>query len=165
MALLKVGSKAPDFKAANQNGKIVSLGDYEGRMIVLYFYPKDATPGCTKEACSFRDHFDKFKKLGVEVLGVSIDHEKSHGSFAQKYELPFGLLADTEKRMVEAYGVWGEKSMYGRKYVGTQRVTYLIDKTGYIAAVFPKVKPAEHAEEILAFIQNMDKRVGIRARK
>lgn len=158
MALLKVGSKAPDFKAADQNGKIVSLGDYKGKMIVLYFYPKDDTPGCTKEACSFRDHFGKFKKLGAEVLGVSVDSEKSHESFAKKYGLPFVLLADTEKRIVGAYGVWGEKFMYGRKYMGTNRVTYLIDTAGRIAVVFPKVKPAEHAEEILASIRDMGNR-------
>ena len=152
MNLLSVGTKAPDFNTTDQSGKKVTLKGYRGKKVVLYFYPKDDTPGCTKEACSFRDHFADFKKLGVEVLGVSVDTEKSHKSFAEKFKLPFTLLADTEKTIVNAYGVWGEKSMYGRKYMGTNRVTYLIDESGRIAAVFPKVKPEEHAAEILATI-------------
>jgi peroxiredoxin Q/BCP len=149
MNLLQAGAKAPDFNTSDQSGKKVGLKDYRGKKVVLYFYPKDDTPGCTKEACAFRDHFAEFKKLGVEVLGVSVDTEKSHKSFAEKFKLPFTLLADTEKKIVNAYGVWGEKSMYGRKYMGTSRVTYLIDESGRIAAVFPKVKPEEHAGEIL----------------
>jgi thioredoxin-dependent peroxiredoxin len=152
MNLLQAGAKAPDFNTSDQSGKKVGLKDYRGKKVVLYFYPKDDTPGCTKEACAFRDHFAEFKKLGVEVLGVSVDTEKSHKSFAEKFKLPFTLLADTEKKIVNAYGVWGEKSMYGRKYMGTSRVTYLIDESGRIAAVFPKVKPEEHAGEILATI-------------
>ena len=152
MNLLQEGAKAPDFNTTDQSGKKVTLKDYRGKKVVLYFYPKDDTPGCTKEACSFRDHFADFKKLDVEVLGVSVDTEKSHKSFAEKFKLPFTLLADTEKTIVNAYGVWGEKSMYGRKYMGTNRVTYLIDESGRIAAVFPKVKPEEHAAEILATI-------------
>jgi thioredoxin-dependent peroxiredoxin len=149
MSLLQAGAKAPDFSTTDQSGKKVSLKDYRGSKVVLYFYPKDDTPGCTKEACAFRDSFAKFKKLGVEILGVSVDHEKSHQSFAEKYSLPFTLLADTDKKIVEAYGVWGEKTLYGKKYLGTHRVTYLIDEAGRIASVFPKVKPEEHAEEIL----------------
>ena len=152
MNLLQAGAKAPDFNTTDQSGKKVTLKDYRGKRVVLYFYPKDDTPGCTKEACAFRDHFAEFKKLNVEVLGVSVDTEKSHKSFAEKFKLPFTLLADTEKNIVNAYGVWGEKSMYGRKYMGTNRVTYLIDESGRIAAVFPKVKPEEHVAEILATI-------------
>jgi len=152
MNLLQPGAKAPDFSTTDQSGKKITLNDYRGKKVVLYFYPKDDTPGCTKEACAFRDHFADFKKLGVEVLGVSVDTEKSHKSFAEKFKLPFTLLADTEKKIVNDYGVWGEKSMYGRKYMGTNRVTYLIDESGRIAAVFPKVKPEEHAAEILAMV-------------
>lgn len=139
----------PDFQVASTGGKTFKLSEHKGKPLVIYFYPKDDTPGCTREACAFRDHFAEFKKLGVEVLGVSVDSEKSHQSFAEKFKLPFTLLADTDKTMVNAFGVWGEKSMYGRKYMGTHRVTYLIDASGRIAAVFPKVKPDEHAREIL----------------
>ena len=150
MALLEVGDKAPAFRTTNQDGEKVSLGDFKGKKVVLYFYPKDDTPGCTKEACSFRDGWSKFRKKGVAVLGVSVDDEKSHRKFADKFSLPFPLLADTDKAIVKAYGVWGEKSMYGRKYMGTHRVTYLIDEKGKIAAVWPKVKPDGHADEVLA---------------
>jgi peroxiredoxin Q/BCP len=153
MSLLKVGDKAPDFKTTNQEGKTVSLSDYKGRKFVLYFYPKDDTPGCTKEACAFRDEYAAFKKLKVDVVGVSVDDEKSHKKFVQKYELPFTLLADKDKQIVKAYGVWGEKSLYGKKYMGTNRVTYLI-ADGRIAAVFPKVKPEEHAAELIALLKN-----------
>ena len=152
MNLLQPGAKAPDFSTTDQSGKKITLKEYRGKKVVLYFYPKDDTPGCTKEACAFRDHFAEFKQLGVEVLGVSVDTEKSHKSFAEKFKLPFTLLADTDKKIVNAYGVWGEKSMYGRKYMGTNRVTYLVNESGHIAAVFPKVKPQEHPEEILALI-------------
>ena len=149
MALLEVGAKAPDFKTVDQNGKKISLSDYKGKRVVLYFYPKDDTPGCTKEACAFRDNFPDFRKLKVDILGVSVDDEKSHKKFADKYELPFTLLVDTDKKIVESYGVWGEKSLYGKKYMGTNRVTYLIDETGHISAVYPKVKPESHVEELL----------------
>jgi len=152
MNLLQARAKAPDFNTTDQSGKKITLKDYRGKKVVLYFYPKDDTPGCTKEACALRDHFAEFKQLGVEVLGVSVDTEKSHKSFAEKFKLPFTLLADTNKKIVNAYGVWGEKSMYGRKYMGTNRVTYLIDESGRIAVVFPKVKPEEHAAEILAMV-------------
>ena len=150
MALLEVGDKAPAFKTTDQDGDAVSLGDFKGKKVALYFYPKDDTPGCTKEACSFRDAWAKFRKKGVAVLGVSVDDEKSHRKFADKFSLPFPLLADTDKKIVTAYGVWGEKSMYGRKYMGIHRVTYLIDEKGKIAAVWPKVKPEDHADEVLA---------------
>lgn len=150
MQLLAVGTKAPHFTATEQSGKRISLSDFVGKKVVLYFYPKDSTPGCTKEACAFRDHFAQFKHLNIEILGVSIDNEKSHKAFAQKHALPFTLLADTDKQIVTAYGVWGEKTLYGKKYMGTSRVTYVIDESGCIAAVFPKVKPEKHAEGILA---------------
>lgn len=153
MTLLEVGAKAPDFTTTDQDGKSISLRDYQGKKVILYFYPKDDTPGCTREACAFRDNFSKFKELNAEILGVSTDDEKSHKKFAQKYHLPFTLLADTDKHIVEAYGAWGEKNMYGKKSMGTNRITYLIDESGYIAAVFPKVKPDDHAEEILALLK------------
>jgi thioredoxin-dependent peroxiredoxin len=157
VSLLEVGTQAPDFTTTDQDGKKRSLSDFKGKRVILYFYPKDNTSGCTKEACAFRDHFDEFRRLGVEILGVSVDSEKSHQSFVQKHDLPFTLLADTDKRLVEAYGVWGEKHLYGKKYMGTNRVTYLIDEAGKIAAVFPKVKPDTHAEEILAVLQGQGK--------
>ena len=147
--MLEAGNPFPNFSLQNQNGKTVSLGDFAGKWLVVYFYPKDDTPGCTKEACSLRDGWAKFRKKKIAVLGVSIDDEKSHKKFADKFSLPFTLLADTDKAIVKAYGVWGEKSMYGRKYMGTNRVTYLIDEKGKIASVWPKVKPDGHAEEIL----------------
>jgi peroxiredoxin Q/BCP len=153
VSLLAVGTQAPEFTTTDQDGKTRRLSDFKGKKVILYFYPKNNTSGCTKEACAFRDNFAKFRELNVEILGVSIDTEKSHQAFAQKYELPFTLLADTDKRLVEAYGAWGEKSMYGKKYMGTNRVTYIIDEAGKIAAVFPKVKPDAHADEILAMLQ------------
>jgi thioredoxin-dependent peroxiredoxin len=153
VSLLAVGTQAPEFTASDQDGKKHTLRDFRGKKVIVYFYPKDNTPGCTKEACAFRDNFAKFRQLNVEILGVSIDGEKSHQSFAQKYDLPFTLLADPDKRLVEAYGVWGEKRLYGKTYMGTNRVTYLIDEIGKIAAVFPKVKPDKHAEELLSVLQ------------
>jgi thioredoxin-dependent peroxiredoxin len=152
MALLEVGDKAPEFRTVDQDGEAVSLKDFRGRRVVLYFYPKDDTPGCTKEACSFRDGYSKFRRRKIEVLGVSVDDEKSHKKFADKFDLPFRLLADTDKRIVKDYGVWGEKSLYGRKFMGIHRVTYVIDEKGKIAAVWPKVKPDGHADEILAAV-------------
>ena len=147
--MLKEGDKAPDFNAKDQDGRDVKLSDFKGKRVVLYFYPKDDTPGCTKEACSFRDADDVFNAKGIKVLGVSTDNEKSHQKFISKYQLPFDLLADTEKKIVEAYGVWGEKSMYGKKYMGTVRKTFLIDN-GKIVKIFDKVNVAEHADEVLA---------------
>ena len=152
MSLLEPGAKAPDFQTTDQDGKPVSLRDFEGKKVVLYFYPKDDTPGCTKEACAFRDGFAEFRKRGIEVLGVSADDEKSHKKFAKKFGLPFRLLADTDRKIIGDYGAWGEKSLYGRLFKGINRVTYLIDEKGKIAAVWPKVKPDEHAAEILAFV-------------
>jgi thioredoxin-dependent peroxiredoxin len=157
VSLLAFGTKAPEFMTIDQDGKRRALSDFQGRKVILYFYPKDNTSGCTKEACAFRDHFDRFRQLNVEIVGVSIDSEKSHKSFAQKYDLPFTLLADADKSLVQAYGVWGEKSLYGKKYMGANRVTYLIDESGRVAAVFPKVKPERHAEELLAMLEGKGK--------
>jgi len=146
---LKEGDPAPDFAASTQSGERVSLADFKGRNVILYFYPRDDTPGCTKEACAFRDEFAEFKKKGAVVLGVSIDPAKSHQKFAEKFRLPFALLADEEKKIVNAYGVWGEKAFMGRKYMGTLRVTFLIGPDGRIKKIWPKVKPEEHAKEVL----------------
>jgi peroxiredoxin Q/BCP len=147
--MLKEGSTAPAFKTVDAEGETVSLIDFRGQKVVLYFYPKDDTPGCTKEACSFRDDFSKFKKRGIVVLGISPDTEASHKKFTAKYKLPFTLLADTEKSIAEAYGVWGEKKFMGRTYMGVLRTTFLIDEKGKIKKVFEKVKPEEHASEVL----------------
>ncbi|MBE0545483.1 MAG: thioredoxin-dependent thiol peroxidase [Verrucomicrobia bacterium] len=147
---LKEGDQAPAFTAATSGGGKISLADFQGQHVILYFYPKDDTPGCTKEACAFRDHFAAFKKKGAVVLGVSTDPVKSHDKFVEKFNLPFTLLADDDKKIVEAYGVWGQKSFMGRKYLGTHRVTFLIGPDGRIKKIWPKVKPEEHAAEVLA---------------
>ncbi|HTL17686.1 MAG TPA: thioredoxin-dependent thiol peroxidase [Patescibacteria group bacterium] len=149
---LKPGDKAPEFTAVTQNGNSISLRDFRGKPVVLYFYPRDDTPGCTKEACSFRDGFAEFENKGAIVLGVSTDSAKKHAKFAAKFKLPFKLLADEDKRIVEAYGVWGEKRFMGRKYQGTHRVTFLIGADGLIKRVWPEVKPDQHAAEVLAAI-------------
>ena len=146
---LEIGKKAPKFKLPASNGEQLSLMQLRGQKVVLYFYPKDDTPGCTKEACSFRDAFSKFKKRGITVLGVSPDSEASHKKFETKYKLPFTLLADTDRSIVEAYGVWGEKKFMGRTYMGVHRTTFLIDERGKIKKVFEKVKPEDHASEVL----------------
>jgi len=147
---LKEGDVAPDFSVATSGGGKVSLADFKGKPVILYFYPKDDTPGCTKEACAFRDGFAEFEKRGAVVLGVSTDPVKSHDKFAEKFQLPFTLLADEDKRIVTAYGVWGEKSFMGRKYLGTHRVTFLIGPDGRIKKIWPQVKPDGHAAEVLA---------------
>jgi peroxiredoxin Q/BCP len=149
---LKEGDKTPDFSAPTNGGGITSLAELKGKNVILYFYPRDDTPGCTKEACAFRDHFATFKKKGAVVLGVSVDPVKSHDKFVEKFKLPFPLLADVDKKIVEAYGVWGQKSFMGRKYQGIHRVTFLIGPDGRIKKIWPKVKPEEHAEEVLAAI-------------
>ena len=149
MAAIAEGRKAPDFTLESADGRTVSLSDFEGKDVVVYFYPKDDTPGCTKEACSFRDADEVFKSKGIKVLGVSTDDEKSHQKFISKFQLPFDLLADTDKSIVESYGVWGEKSMYGKKYMGTNRKTFLIGEDGNIAKIFDKVNVEEHADEVL----------------
>ena len=148
--MLKMGDQAPDFSGVDQNGKMLRLADFKGSKVVLYFYPKDMTPGCTVEACAFRDGFRAIKKKGAVVLGVSKDGAASHKKFIEKYELPFSLLADESGAIVKAYGAGGEKSMYGKKYMGILRITYVIGADGRVAAVFPKVKPATHADEVLA---------------
>ena len=146
---LKEGDVAPEFTVATGGGKI-SLADYLGKNVILYFYPRDDTPGCTKEACAFRDEFAQFKKRGAVVLGVSPDSVKSHDKFVEKFKLPFALLADDDKKIVQAYGVWGEKSFMGRKYLGVFRVTFLIGPDGKIRKIWPQVKPEEHAAEVMA---------------
>jgi len=146
---LKEGDVAPAFTVTTSGGGKISLADYKGRNVILYFYPRDDTPGCTKEACAFRDYFADFKKRGAVVFGVSTDSVKSHDKFVEKFKLPFTLLADEDKKIVEAYGVWGEKSFMGRKYLGTNRVTFLIGPDGRIKKIWPLVKPEEHAAEVL----------------
>ncbi len=148
-----VGDHAPDFTVLTDTGETLTLSDLQGKPVVLYFYPKDDTSGCTTEACEFRDLFPRFKRDKAVVLGVSPDPVASHAKFKTKYELPFILLADTEKAISQAYGVWKEKSMYGRKYMGVERTTFIIDAAGRIAQVFAKVKPAGHAEEVMAALK------------
>lgn len=147
---LKEGDLAPDFAAATNGAGTVSLSDYRGRNVILYFYPKDDTPGCTKEACAFRDQFASFKRKGALVWGVSVDSVKAHDKFVAKFELPFQLLSDPDHNIVAAYGVWGEKQFMGRKYQGAHRVTFLIGPDGKIRKIWPQVKPEEHAAEVLA---------------
>ena len=147
--MIKEGTIAPKFAAKDANGETVRLKDLRGQRVVLYFYPKDDTPGCTKEACSFRDAFADFKKRDIKVLGVSTDGEASHKKFVAKYQLPFTLLSDPEHSIADAYGVYGEKKFMGRTYMGVKRMTFLIDEKGKVKKVFEKVKPDEHAQEVL----------------
>ncbi len=147
---LREGDRAPGFTANTSGGGRLSLSDYRGKNVVLYFYPRDNTPGCTKEACAFRDEFAAFKKRGAVVLGVSTDSAKSHDKFVEKFKLPFTLVSDEDKKIVQAYGAWGQKSFLGRKYQGTHRVTFLIGPDGRIKRIWPAVKPEAHAKEVLA---------------
>jgi peroxiredoxin Q/BCP len=147
--MLEEGKKAPNFKLKDQNGKTVSLGDFKGNNVVLYFYPKDNTSGCTAEACNFRDEFPKFGKLNAVIIGISPDSSISHKKFADKFGLPFILLSDEEKKVLEAYGVWKEKSMYGRKYMGVERSTFIISGDGKIKKIFRKVKVQGHNKEVI----------------
>jgi peroxiredoxin Q/BCP len=153
MATLKAGEKAPEFTAKDQNGKEVSLADFKGKQVILYFYPKDDTPGCTAEACSFRDNYQSLAGKGFEVIGVSTDDEKSHKKFETKYALPFTLIADDDKKIVEAYGVWVEKNMYGKKYMGTARTTFIIDGAGVISHVIEKVDTKNSTQQVLDLVQ------------
>lgn len=146
---LQPGDLAPDFEVNDQNGEPVKLSDYRGKKVVLFFYPKDNTPGCTAEACNLRDNYSALQQDGYEILGVSTDSEKSHLKFIEKQSLPFKLLADTEKQIHEKYGTWVEKQMYGRKYMGTARHTFIIDEEGKIDRVIEKVKTKEHTDQIL----------------
>lgn len=148
--MLEVGMKAPQFTLTDGNGNTVSLADYLGKKVVLYFYPKDNTPGCTRQACAFAGAYDAFRKKGVEVIGISKDSVASHAKFAEKYSLPFVLLSDPERMAIEAYGVWQEKKQYGKVSMGVVRTTFLIDEQGNIAKIMPKVKPDTNAAEILA---------------
>ena len=152
--MLEVGQLAPDFSLYNQDEKKISLKDYLGKNVVLYFYPKDDTSGCTKEACSFRDNIPKFSKADAVILGISPDSVKSHKKFSEKYKLPFDLLADEEKKVIEKYGVWKEKSMYGRKYMGVVRTTFIIDKKGKFKKIFDKVKVEGHETEVLEALKD-----------
>ena len=149
MTHLTEGMKAPGFKATDQNGHPVSLKDFKGKKIVLYFYPEDDTPTCTVEACNLRDNYETLQKKGLVILGVSPDNEKKHKKFEEKYTLPFTLIADPGKKIIEKYGVWGEKNLYGRKYMGLHRTTFLIDEKGTILKIFRKPKSKIHSEEIL----------------
>ena len=148
--MIEVGKKAPAVKLEDQNGNEINLADYKGKKVVLYFYPKDNTSGCTKEACNFRDSFPKFKGIKAVIFGVSPDSVASHKKFAEKYDLPFSLLADPEKKVLEAFGVWKEKSMYGKKYMGVERTTVIINEEGKISKIFSKVKVEGHTEEVLS---------------
>jgi peroxiredoxin Q/BCP len=150
MVTLKEGDKAPAFKGKDQNGNPVSLADYKGKKLVLYFYPEDDTPTCTVQACNLRDNYGLLKKEGFEVLGVSPDEEKKHKKFEAKYNLPFTLLADPEHKIIDKYGVWDEKQLYGRKYMGILRTTFLVDEKGIIRKIFLRPKNKQHAEEIVA---------------
>lgn len=150
--MLHTGTKAPDFTLPNQNGEMISLSDFLGKKVVLYFYPKDNTPGCTRQACAFAQKHDALVQKDVIVIGISKDSVASHLKFAQKYDLPFLLLSDPERAAIEAYDVWQEKKLYGKTSMGVVRTTYLIDENGVIAYVMPKVKPDTNAEEILAFL-------------
>ena len=152
---LKVGDKAPAFKLINQDGETISLIDLKGKPVVLYFYPKDNTSGCTKEACNFRDEFPKFRKIKAEIIGVSADSVESHKKFADKYKLPFNLLSDEKEEVLEKYGVWQEKSMYGKKYMGIVRTTFVIGSDGKIKKIFPKVKVDNHNKEVMEALKEI----------
>lgn len=152
MATLTTGDQAPAFSAKNQNGENISLSDFAGKTVILYFYPKDDTPGCTAEACSFRDNYEALSAKGYVVIGVSTDDEKSHTKFVNKYNLPFNLIADTDKKIVEAYGVWVEKSMYGKTYMGTSRKTFIINPEGKIQHIIEKVDTKNSSQQVLDLV-------------
>ena len=149
MITLKAGDTAPDFESIDQDGNPIKLSDFKGKKVILYFYPKDNTPGCTAESCNLRDNYEMLQKNGYIVLGVSSDNEKSHRKFIDKHELPFSLIADTDKSVHEKFGTWAEKSMYGKKYMGTLRTTFVIDEKGKIEEVIEKVKTKDHTAQIV----------------
>ena len=149
MSKFVAGDKAPEFEGVNQNGKKISLNDFKGKKLILYFYPKDNTPGCTAESCNLNDNYEMWLSKGFDVVGVSPDSEKSHQKFIEKFGLKFNLIADTKNEILEAFGVWGEKSMYGKKYMGVIRTTYVIDENGIIEAVFEKVETGNHTSQII----------------
>lgn len=151
--VLNIGDRAPEFAVLNQNGQEIKLADYRGKKVLLYFYPKDNTPGCTAEACSFRDNYQELIAAGIIVLGVSIDSEKSHKKFTDKFELPFPLLADVDKEIVSSYGVWGEKSMYGKSYMGITRKSFLIDEEGKISHIIEKVDTKNASTQVLDLLK------------
>lgn len=155
MKKLIIGADAPQFSLPDQNGKMHTLADHKGKWVLLYFYPKDNTPGCTKQACGIRDEFPAFKKLNCVVFGISADSEASHKKFEAKFDLPFTLLADTEKNMIKAYGVWAPKKFMGREFLGILRTSFLINPEGRIAKIYEKVKPDLHAEEVLADLKTL----------
>lgn len=154
---LKVGEKAPEFILPDQNGKMHALKDYLDKWVLVYFYPKDDTPGCTTEACSVRDNLPHFSKHELEVLGISVDSAQSHKKFADKYKLPFTLLSDNEKKVVNQYDVWHEKSFMGKKYLGTLRTSFLVNPKGEIAKIYENVKPAEHVQQVLTDLQQLQR--------
>ncbi len=154
MNTIKEGDKAPGFKVKNQNNIEVSLDSFRGKKVILFFYPKDNTPGCTAESCNLRDHHAELQSLGFEILGVSADSVKSHQNFIAKYDLPFDLLSDTDKTLIQSYGVWGPKKFMGKEYEGIHRTTFIIDEQGIVEKVFTKVKTKEHSEQILEFYKN-----------
>jgi peroxiredoxin Q/BCP len=155
MAELSEGQKAPDFTSTDQNGEAISLSDFLGKEVILYFYPKDNTPGCTAEACSFRDNYESLLEKGFVVLGVSTDDEKSHQKFISKFGLPFPLIADTDKTIVEKYGVWVEKNMYGKKYMGVARKTFIIGTDGSIKKIISKVDTQNSSRQVIEALQNL----------
>ena len=158
MTIPNLNEKAPDFNLPSSNGKNIALKDLKSKNVIIYFYPKDDTPGCTVEACGLRDSFKEIEKLNAVILGVSPDSVKSHDKFITKFKLPFTLLADEDKKMCQDYGVWVEKSMYGKKYMGVARTTFIIDVNGRIAKVFEKVKPEGHHQEIIIALKNLLKK-------
>ena len=155
--MIRENSKAPDFELKNEKGEIIKLSDFIGDIVILYFYPKDDTPGCTTEACNFRDDYSLYERAGVKIIGVSPDSMKSHEKFKTKHDLPFPLLSDEDHQVAEAYGVWGLKKFMGKEYFGILRTTFLVDKNGMIARVFEGVKPASHSEEVLEAAKSLPK--------
>jgi len=153
MSTLKKGDKAPDFIGNDQNGNTISLSDFTGKTLILYFYPQDNTPTCTKEACNFRDNYQSLVEKGLSVIGVSFDTEKSHKKFIDKFQLPFPLIADPEKKIIEAYGVWGEKKLYGKVYMGTLRTTFIIDENGMIKHIIQKVDSNNASAQVLELLK------------